>query len=110
MNELTLPTFEGRNMRNFDIIVWGATGFTGCLVCEHLLRLYQVSLTLLVSSQTASAWKACNQRELSLSAGETQMGVCRSKQSKAKRTAGKPVKSPPSCKGEKSVTKKSKAS
>ena len=26
--------------RSFDVIVWGATGFTGKLVCEYLLRTY----------------------------------------------------------------------
>ena len=30
------------DMQNFDIVVWGATGFTGRLLCEHLLRHYEV--------------------------------------------------------------------
>jgi len=28
--------------RAFDVTVWGATGFTGRLVCEHLARDYAV--------------------------------------------------------------------
>ena len=28
--------------RDLDIIVWGASGFTGRLVCEHLATHYQV--------------------------------------------------------------------
>jgi len=27
-------------MAEFDIIVWGATGYTGRLVAEHLLKTY----------------------------------------------------------------------
>jgi short subunit dehydrogenase-like uncharacterized protein len=28
--------------REFDVVVWGATGFTGKLVCEHIAKNYQV--------------------------------------------------------------------
>lgn len=31
-------------MREFDVVVWGATGFTGKLVCEHIVKNYQVKL------------------------------------------------------------------
>lgn len=34
---------EQQNSREFDIIVWGATGFTGQLVAEHLANTYGVS-------------------------------------------------------------------
>ena len=26
--------------QEFDVVVYGATGFTGKLVCEHLMRVY----------------------------------------------------------------------
>jgi short subunit dehydrogenase-like uncharacterized protein len=32
--------------RSFEIIVWGATGFTGKLVCQHIAQTYQVSVQL----------------------------------------------------------------
>jgi len=31
--------------KKFDVVVFGAGGFTGKLVCEHILRDYQVSYT-----------------------------------------------------------------
>lgn len=31
-------------MRSYDVVVLGATGFTGKLVCEHLAKVYQVRL------------------------------------------------------------------
>ncbi len=34
------------NTREFDVIVWGATGFTGCLVAEYLCRQYGVGRDL----------------------------------------------------------------
>ena len=39
MSELTAT-------REFDVIVWGATGFTGTLVAEYLLRQYGVDADL----------------------------------------------------------------
>jgi short subunit dehydrogenase-like uncharacterized protein len=33
---------EGRNDREFDVVVYGATGFTGTLVAQYLLRQYGV--------------------------------------------------------------------
>ena len=29
------------NKRDFDLIMWGATGFTGNLVCEYINKNYQ---------------------------------------------------------------------
>ena len=34
------------NDRDFDVIVWGATGFTGCLVAEYLCTRYGVDQEL----------------------------------------------------------------
>ena len=33
---------DGRNERQFDVVVYGATGFTGTLVAEYLLRQYGI--------------------------------------------------------------------
>lgn len=39
--------------RRYDVVVWGATGFTGQLVCEHLVKHYQVkSVTTIKYFQT----------------------------------------------------------
>ncbi|MBT8103250.1 MAG: saccharopine dehydrogenase NADP-binding domain-containing protein [Gammaproteobacteria bacterium] len=37
---------ESQGSREFDVIVWGATGFTGTLVAEYLLRQYGVGGSL----------------------------------------------------------------
>ena len=29
------------NNRDFDLIIWGATGFTGDLVCEYISKNYE---------------------------------------------------------------------
>lgn len=33
--------------RKFDVVVLGASGFTGRLVCEHIAKDYQVGLRLI---------------------------------------------------------------
>lgn len=37
-----MKNVSGSNAREFDVIVWGATGFTGRLVAEYLLRQYGI--------------------------------------------------------------------
>jgi short subunit dehydrogenase-like uncharacterized protein len=32
--------------RPYNVVVWGATGFTGKLVCEHIAKVYQVRASL----------------------------------------------------------------
>lgn len=41
--DLTLP--EKTSQRKFSLIVWGATGFTGSLVCRQLAETYPVRLS-----------------------------------------------------------------
>jgi short subunit dehydrogenase-like uncharacterized protein len=41
-----VPIVPPRESRRFDVIVWGATGFTGRLVAEYLARHYGVGETL----------------------------------------------------------------
>lgn len=36
------PTSTPKGQREFDLIVFGATGFTGSFVCEHLARNYEL--------------------------------------------------------------------
>ena len=38
--ELAMAAAVGQ--RPYQVVVWGATGFTGRLVCEHLVRDYKV--------------------------------------------------------------------
>lgn len=40
------PILPGMTKRDFDIVVWGATGFTGALVAEYLLSEYGVGESL----------------------------------------------------------------
>jgi short subunit dehydrogenase-like uncharacterized protein len=36
--------------RPFDVVVWGATGFTGRLVCEQIFKHYQVILAVVLNA------------------------------------------------------------
>ena len=38
-----MPAKGGGSSRNYDIIVWGATGFTGKLVAEYMAKYYSGS-------------------------------------------------------------------
>lgn len=50
--DLTLP--EKTSQRKYSLIVWGATGFTGSLVCKQLAETYPVRLSFV--SQVAECW------------------------------------------------------
>ena len=52
--------------REFDVIVWGATGFTGALVCEYLLERYGVGAGL--------NWAIAARREKKLEALKSELG------------------------------------
>ena len=54
------------NNREFDIIVWGATGFTGALVAEYLLERYGVGRDL--------RWAIAGRSEKKLSALKSSLG------------------------------------
>jgi hypothetical protein len=60
--------------RPVQVTVWGASGFTGRLVCEHLVQNYQVGAVLLC----CSTWGVCLglQLLLSLHRVRLQMGCC----------------------------------
>jgi hypothetical protein len=38
--DTTVAPVDTKPRRKFNIIVWGATGFTGALVCKHLAEQY----------------------------------------------------------------------
>lgn len=42
--------------RPYHVVVWGANGFTGRLVCEHIAKNYQVRFAALKASRRA--WPA----------------------------------------------------
>jgi uncharacterized protein YbjT (DUF2867 family) len=53
-----MATQAAAGPRPQQIIVWGATGFTGKLVCEHLARDYQVSLGSAAGADGGALWTA----------------------------------------------------
>lgn len=107
-------------VRPYQVVVWGSTGFVGNLVCEQLLRDYQVLAanwsaqahrqTLPIRSDrydgllanvfaTDSTDAFCAQSTRFWRAGQNCLGGCRSQQSETGRIENKALRTICRCKG-----------
>ena len=68
--------------RAHDLVVWGATGFTGRLICEHIAQQYQVHCTARANLREAAGKPENYISALLLSLGRSHMGHGWAQQSK----------------------------